>query len=232
MHNKNSILNHREDALETIPSMSLSQSAGIKHLSLPGGLLRASSWVTNPKTTFRELKAFRLTNINSSQDFIGLWRILEKNVDSLQTLYLSSVLKHGEIIGMLFFLDIIDPVFRLDLKDLMPKLIAIKTNPHLTNLRHLRIRGIPNLNVMQNTSCNCLFNLHNLWTLRLDSCVTADDFLLEISKNHRAPNLRSLQLFSSCRSETLNEAISMLQTLETLHLCPYYKPYAATQEKL
>ncbi|KAK6500971.1 hypothetical protein TWF506_003729 [Arthrobotrys conoides] len=226
------ILTHREDAVKTIPNIFLSQLTGVKHLSLPGEVIRNSDWITDPKTTPKGLVSLRITNICSSQDFVRLWQILEKNVDSLGTLYLSSDFKHGEIIGMLLSLNSIDPVFHFDLKDLMPELLAMRTSLNLTNLQHLRIRGIPNLQAVRNISCDDLFNLHNLQTLRLDSCAAADDFLLEIGKHQLAPNLRSLQLFGSCYSATLNEVIPLLQPLETLYLRPHYKSYGATQEEL
>ncbi|KAK6345695.1 hypothetical protein TWF718_007604 [Orbilia javanica] len=204
------ILSSRENMLETIPGALLGRLAGVNRLSLPAELIRATD----------------------AQDFIDLWQILDRNIASLHTLYLSGSCKYGEISGDLLFLRNIDPVFRTSVEDILPRLLTIKTNIHLTSLRHLRIRGIANLQVLRSASCEHIFNLYNLETLRLDSCAAADDLILQVANPHQAPSLRSLQLFDSCCVETLNKAIPMLQPLETLYLFPYRKSYAPVSEKL
>ncbi|KAK6360121.1 hypothetical protein TWF730_006274 [Orbilia blumenaviensis] len=230
------LLTHQEDRFKTLPILLLNAlKTRVEHLSLPQELIRA--WVddlpsNSMKSIFRGLESFRLTNLYSSQDFNDLWGILEDNVDSLKTLYLSAILKYGQITWDLFCLDGGDPVFRCSLAEITSNLIAMRTNIHLVHLQHLRLRGIANLHVLRNVSCNNLFNLYGLRTLRLDSCAAADEFISEIGRNNLAPNLRSLQLFGSCNSQTLNQVIPLLQPLETLYLSPYLKAHPADLEKL
>ncbi|KAK6504602.1 hypothetical protein TWF481_006541 [Arthrobotrys musiformis] len=218
------ILTHREGALKNIPRDLLDQLAQVKHLSLSAEIFGECDWMTYSETGFREVESLRLTNICRLDDFVLLWKFLEKNSSSLDKLYISGIYRHTEITWDLASLVNEDPVFRTNLSDILPKLQNMRTDLHLANLRCLRIRRIASLQILREVSCNHVFNLQNLQMLRLDSCLDADSFILEIARGKQAPNLRSLQLFDSCHSDTLREAIPMMQPLETLYLCPSYPP--------